>query len=298
MNLRARLLSLALTLGAAGPLAATDFSDVAPILAGSCVRCHSGPSAPMGLELTSYDKVLAGGWTGPVVRAGDPDSALLHRLKGAQTPRMPLNGPPYLGAAEVAVIESWIMAGLKQGAPVAEAAARPRPAPGAPVLWPDIEPILGRACVRCHSDGTTRKGGPPEDLRLSSLKQVLAGGDRVVILPGNPEMSDLWRRVAGLSPKPMPLDGPPFLPAADVALIREWIAQGAKDAKGRPAKIPVGERIRLRGKLTGKYEIDGAPFVVDAGTDIEDRPRIGAQAEMRGVVQADGTVRATRFRAR
>ena len=93
----------------------------------------------------------------------------------------------------------------------------------------------------------------------------------------------------------MPSEGPPWLPEEDIRLIRDWIAQGAPDAGGMRAPIPVGARIRLRGVLTGETEIDGAGFVVDSGTRIDDRPRIGDEAEMRGVVQGDGSVRAERL---
>ncbi len=77
-----------------------------------------------------------------------------------------------------------------------------------------------------------------------------------------------------------------------------WIAQGAPDADGVLAPNPTGARIRLRGTLTGEAEIDGAGFVLDSGTRVDDRPRIGGPAEMRGEVQPDGSVRAERFRDR
>jgi len=50
--------------------------------------------------------------------------------------------------------------------------------------------------------------------------------------------------------------------------------------------------------LTGPNAIDGATFTIDADTRIDDTPVLGAPAEMRGQVQPDGTVRATRFRDR
>ena len=62
--------------------------------------------------------------------------------------------------------------------------------------------------------------------------------------------------------------------------------------------MPVGGQIRLRGLVTGEAEIDGAGFVVDGGTRVDDWPGMGAAAEMRGEVQADGSVRATRLRDR
>jgi mono/diheme cytochrome c family protein len=280
------------------PGAAQDFDRVGALFADRCVVCHSGEDAPLGLRLDTHSGVLAGSETGPVVVAGDAASPLLQRLRGEAEPRMPLDGPPFLEPDQIAMVEAWVMAGMPAGdtAP-APAAERRRPAPGEPVLWSDVQPIFLKACIKCHSDNS-RLGAPPEGLRLDTRENVLAGGDRLAVLPGNPEMSELWRRVTGLADPRMPFDGPPWLPDEDLRLIRDWIAQGAPDADGTLAPVPVGARIRLRGILTGAAEIDGAAFVIDGGTRVDDRPRIGDQAEMRGIVQADGTVRAERFRDR
>lgn len=282
----------------AGPGAAQDFDAVGALFAERCVICHSGEDAPLGLRLDTLDGVLAGSENGPVVRAGDVASPLLQRLRGEAEPQMPLDGPPFLDPDQIALVEGWVMAGMPAGslAP-APAAERRRPAPGEQVLWPDVQPILLKACIKCHSDNS-KLGAPPEGLRLDSLAHVLAGGDRLAVLPGNPEMSELWRRITGLATPRMPFDGPPWLPEDDIRLIHDWIAQGAPDDEGRRAPIPEGARIRLRGVLTAATEIDGAAFVIDGGTRVDDRPRIGDQAEMRGVVQSDGTVRAERFRDR
>lgn len=290
---------LALVLaGLAGPGAAQEFSQVGALFAGRCVVCHSGEDAPLGLHLDSLKGVLKGSENGPVVVAGNMASPLLKRLRGEAKPQMPLDGPPFLEPDQIAMIEGWIMAGMPAGdVAVAAAPDRKRPAPGEPVLWTDVQPIFFKACIKCHSDNS-KLDAPPEGLRLDSLENVLKGGDRLVVLPGNPEMSEIGRRITGLSDPRMPYDGPPWLPDEDIRLIRDWIAQGAPDADGVLAPIPTGARIRLRGVLTGEAEIDGAVFVVDSGTRVDDRPRIGDEADMRGVVQADGTVRAERLRDR
>jgi mono/diheme cytochrome c family protein len=295
-----RQAAVALTL-LAGPGLAQDaptFDEVGALFAERCVICHSGDDAPLGLHLDTLEGVLKGSENGPVVVAGDGASALLQRLRGEAEPQMPLDGPPFLEPAQIAMIEAWVMAGMPSG-DVADTPApeRKRPAPGEPVLWPDVEPILLKACIKCHSYNSKR-GTPPEGLRLDSLENVLRGGDRLIVLPGNPEMSEIWRRITGLADPRMPFDGPPWLPEEDIRLIRDWIDQGAPDAEGVEAPIPAGARIRLRGVLTGEAEIDGARFVIDNSTRVDDRPGIGDEAEMRGVVQADGSVLAERFRDR
>ncbi|MCU0829443.1 MAG: hypothetical protein MUE52_19170 [Tabrizicola sp.] len=282
----------------AGPGAAQDFAEVGALFAERCVVCHSGADAPLGLRLDTLEGVLAGSENGPVVVAGDAASPLLQRLRGEAEPQMPLDGPPFLDPAEIAIVEAWVMAGMPDGdVALAPLPDRQRPAPGEPVRWADVEPIFLKACIKCHSDNS-KLGAPPEGLRLDSLASVLQGGERLAVLPGNPEMSELWRRVVGLADPRMPFDGPPWLPEEDIRLIRDWIEQGAPDAEGVAAPIPVGAQVRLRGVLTGEAEIDGARFVIDGSTRVDDRPRIGDEAEMRGVVQPDGSVVAERFRDR
>lgn len=277
---------------------APTFDEVGALFAERCVVCHSGEDAPLGLHLDTLEGVLKGSENGPVVANGDGSSVILQRLRGEAEPQMPLDGPPFLESAQIAMVEAWVMAGMPAGdtdpGPVPE---RRRPGPGEPVLWSDVEPIFLKACIKCHSDNS-KLGAPPEGLRLDSLENVLKGGDRLVLLPGDPEMSEVWRRITGLADPRMPFDGPPWLPEGDIHMIRDWIAQGAPDAEGVKAAIPAGSHIRLRGVLTGEAEIDGAGFVIDDGTRVDDGPEIGEQAEMRGVVQPDGSVRAERFRDR
>jgi hypothetical protein len=66
-------------------------------------------------------------------------------------------------------------------------------------------------------------------LRLSEKSAALAGGQSgAAIIPGKSADSPLYRRVAGLGDQPrMPMGGKP-LDAAQIALIRAWIDQGAE----------------------------------------------------------------------
>jgi hypothetical protein len=88
----------------------------------------------------------------------------------------------------------------------------------------DIQPILEGSCYQCH--GPTRARG---GLRLDNRAAALRGGDSgVVILPGRGAESLLVRRVIGLPGEDlMPREGEP-LTAAEIALIRTWIDQGAE----------------------------------------------------------------------
>jgi mono/diheme cytochrome c family protein len=306
---------------------APSWAELGPLFAARCTLCHAGDGAPLGLQLDSYEGAMAGSQDGPVLVAGDPEgSELVRRVRGASQPAMPLIGEP-LSEEEIGRIEAWILAGLPEGGgeateeppaaataapeeePVAGAAA-PEPAqavegpsppdappgPGEPVTFVHVERIFLQRCVECHGDA--RAEGPPEGLRLDGLANILTGGELIVVIPGNPEASEIVRRIEGTAEPRMPFDGPPWLSEEEIALIRRWIEGGALDAAGEPSQIPVGREVRYRGTMTGPEEIDGIGFAVTGGTRIDDRPGPGEAAEVRGVVAEDGGIEATRLRDR
>lgn len=97
------------------------------------------------------------------------------------------------------------------------------PVAGAPSFAADVQPILTERCTKCHSGQS-----PPRGLWLDSYDQVMAGGAyRPVVLPGNPDESEIVRRIKGSAIPRMPLDGPPFLSDDQIAAIEAWIAAGA-----------------------------------------------------------------------
>ena len=95
----------------------------------------------------------------------------------------------------------------------------------------DIQPILESSCYACHG-AKLQMGG----LRLDSKKLALAGGKSgAIVEPGKPADSLLYRRVAGVGDQPrMPMGGKPLEPA-QLALIRNWIDQGAAWPDGTTA---------------------------------------------------------------
>ena len=298
-----RRLLLAPLLVASIPAHAQDtptWEDVGALFEERCTICHSGDGAPLDLRLDTLENALEGSENGPVLVPGDPEgSELIKRLKGESQPRMPLTGPPFLDDSQITMVEEWIEAGMPSGeAAATEPEPEPtRPGPGEPVTFAHVEPIFLQRCAKCHKDDGIM-GQPPEGLRLDTYANTIEGGERLALLPGNPGLSEIVRRIEGTAEPRMPFDGPPWLDEDDIRVIRQWIEQGARDAEGEPAPVPVGREVRYRGRLTGEWEIDGAEFLVDGGTRIDDRPRVGQQAEVRGVVQSDGSVRATRLRSR
>jgi len=91
----------------------------------------------------------------------------------------------------------------------------------------DIAPILARSCQSCHG-AKMQMGGLRLDARAAAMK---------VIRPGDADSSELYQRVAGIGPQArMPMGGKP-LSAAEIALIRNWIAEGAVWPDGVGASV-------------------------------------------------------------
>ncbi len=282
-------------------LAEPTWADAQKIFSARCTVCHSGKDAPLGLQLDTFDGAMKGSARGPVLKSKNAkESELIRRVKGESQPRMPLIGDP-LSSEEIASLEAWVAAGLPAGEAAVPAATSPEKArpldPNQPPTFTEIESIFLKRCAKCHKDNGIM-GAPPEGLRLDSYANIIAGGERVALIPGKPDHSEILRRVEGKAEPRMPFDGPPWLEPEDIALLRRWIADGAKDKDGKPAPIPVGREIRFRGKMTGPSAVDRAPFLSSEETRIDDELQPGDQIEVRGTVDAEGDVRATRLRQR
>lgn len=100
-----------------------------------------------------------------------------------------------------------------------------------PVFEKDIRPLLKAHCFHCHGEGGKKEGGV--DLRLRRL-MLQPGDEGPVLQPGNPAGSHLLQLVRrGEMPK-----GEKKLSAAQVALLEQWILQGAPVARPEPESIP------------------------------------------------------------
>src|SRR6266446_4500711 len=105
-----------------------------------------------------------------------------------------------------------------------------------PTFEKDIRPILKAHCFECHGEGEKLKGGL--DLRLRRL-MLQGGDDGPVLVPGKPERSLLFNLVhSGEMPK-----RDKKLTGEQVALIKQWIATGAKTARPEPAELGRGGAI-------------------------------------------------------
>ncbi|HEY7329566.1 MAG TPA: DUF1553 domain-containing protein [Gemmataceae bacterium] len=92
----------------------------------------------------------------------------------------------------------------------------------------DIRPILSDNCFQCHGPDRARRKA---DLRLDTESGVLADRDgSPVLVPGNPDKSELLRRIASEDPHEVmpPAKSGRRLTEQQIQLLRRWIEQGAK----------------------------------------------------------------------
>lgn len=99
-----------------------------------------------------------------------------------------------------------------------------------------IHTIFAAKCLNCHS-AERRSGG----LSLAAYRDVLDGGrSGAAITPGDPARSLMVRRITGETPPAMPL-GRPALSAGEIATIRDWIGEGARETIASAAARPKWE---------------------------------------------------------
>jgi hypothetical protein len=228
---------------------------VLPILEKRCQSCHNTATRISNLDLQSSAGLARGGQLGAVVVPGKPSmSRLYRRIAKLEEPYMPMGGDP-LSESEVEAIKQWIQSGAQwpaeikskyessvalSGTPEGEEATL---SPSAQLFQHQVLPILSNRCQWCHND--ERKYG---GLTLDSAEGLHNGGwHGPVVVPGRPEASRLYRRVARLEKSYMPLNGGGGLgdplPSQEVDVIRQWIESGAECPKTKASLE--GEKSRL-----------------------------------------------------
>lgn len=138
---------------------------------------------------------------------------------------------------------------------------------GEPVSYTrEIQPILRANCVGCHKPGKS-KGG----LDLTSHAALMKGGkDGAVIVTEDAAASPLMESISGAEPE-MPKEGEP-LSEQEVALLKNWISQGAKldavdaAAMSIPAQPPVYKSLPAIPSLA--WSPDGSLLAVPAHHEV------------------------------
>lgn len=133
--------------------------------------------------------------------------------------------PRFLFRALLGLIGSLALAGVS--------AAAVKPLPAVVEFNRDIRPIMSNTCFKCHgADVAANKGNLRLDRPESAYAPITdkSGRARTPIVPGDPEKSEVWRRLiskeaAEVMPPPDTLHQ---LSERDIALMKRWIEQGAK----------------------------------------------------------------------
>src|SRR5438105_1930439 len=90
---------------------------VRPFLVRYCVECHNANKLKAGLDLETYQSLMEGADSGPVLVAGKPDeSKLVRMVEHKDEPYMPPKKSRQPRASELAVLRAWIAAGAKNDA--------------------------------------------------------------------------------------------------------------------------------------------------------------------------------------
>ncbi|RME91511.1 MAG: hypothetical protein D6770_00225 [Anaerolineae bacterium] len=85
----------------------TFVANIQPLFAARCVMCHNASAPPAGLDLTTYEAVMAGGQDGPVIIPGDSANSKLVQVQSAQH-------FANLGPDELKLVIEWIDAGAPE----------------------------------------------------------------------------------------------------------------------------------------------------------------------------------------
>ena len=89
------------------------FQDhILPLVEANCAKCHNSDKRKGDLDLTSYGGAIAGGASGKIVVAGDPDSSKIWKvINHLEDPNMPPKSSK-LPDKDLAVFKKWILGGL------------------------------------------------------------------------------------------------------------------------------------------------------------------------------------------
>lgn len=207
--------------GAAVGAQAPNFQrDLLPIFGKNCLRCHNANVKKGGLDLSTRERVLAGGESGPVVVPRQPGASRLYEV--VHNGEMPLDHKTQLSAVELETIRLWI----------AKSVASESRSSVAQVDEHEIVAIMLRHCTTCHNH--RRREG---QLDLGSRASMLRGGQSgPALVPGAPDKSLLLLKILAKQMPPLSVfdSGVTRPPDQDIEKLKQWIAQGAPKSDIQP----------------------------------------------------------------
>lgn len=127
----------------------------------------------------------------------------------------------------------------------------------------DVRPILKAHCSHCHGEEPELAGGL--DVRLR--RTLVAGGDSgPAVAPQDPQHSLLLERIVADEMPPEEVEK--RLTSGEVAVLREWIRQGAPVQREEPEALPLGPWISpLERQFWSFQPIQAAPIPTVRGSE-------------------------------
>jgi len=125
----------------------------------------------------------------------------------------------------------------------------------------DVRPILKAHCTHCHGEEEEPDGDV--DLRLRRFMDVTVEDGTKLLVPGHPEQSAL---VSIIRSGEMPQKAEK-LPDAELALIEQWIKQGAITARPEPETLPPGSMISEEDRAWWAFQPVQSPAIPNVDSD-------------------------------
>ena len=172
--------------------------EILPIFKSNCVRCHGSEVKMKELNLSSYETIMKGSESGPVIVPGKIHESRLYKM--VRDGVMPAGGAGRLGEAQVSTIRSWIEGGAALGSQSVETVT------AAKITYQDIQPVLLLRCTVCH--GLRRQEG---GLDLHSYAGILRGGNSGFVPERCRPKSGCWKWVSNRSQQVRRNKSPPGL---------------------------------------------------------------------------------------
>jgi len=163
--------------------------------------------------------------------------------------------------------------------PQSAQAQEPAPPKGSISFINDVAPILKENCFACH-DAKKRKG----KLDMTTYENLRKGGDKEdPIMPGKPDESYLIDALHGMNAARMPpKEAGDALPMEKIAVIEQWIREGAKLDEGIAPKAELPRELRVRWIPPAPPTVYKFPVTITALAFTPDKKKlvIGGQHEL------------------
>lgn len=182
-------------------------SEVLPIFQSNCTQsgCHNATDREKGYDLSNYEGIVKKG-----IKPGNYQSSEMYRVLVSSIERMPKSPYNRLTDNQIEIIALWIEQGAQNTTNCASVSCDTTNV----TFSGSVKPVLDTYCNGCHSGSA-----PSGDIDLTSW-------DKVMPSVNNGSLVGSVEYASGFSPMP---DGGDQLSSCNIAIIKKWVALGAKN---------------------------------------------------------------------